>query len=227
MVLFDWAWNNKGLRAFYVVKRMRAIILSWEYPPRIVGELADYVKKLSLQLAKNTVDVYIVTYHDYLTGVSSDLEGIKIFRVSNPVRTHIGVLTWVLTLNQEVERATANIYYSNNKQIDLIDAHDWHFIPAAITIKKALNIPFIYSVESLEEHRSHGANSPFNRAIKSIEWLGMYEAEKLIVKSEWMRDEVLRLYQVPLEKVKVIQPKSAGWIKEILETYNSLKRGIP
>ena len=122
-----------------------------------------------------------------------------------------------------MERAASNIYYGANKHIDLIDAHDWHFIPAAVTLKKALNIPFVYSVESLEEHRSHGANSPFNMAIKSIEWLGMYEAEKLIVKSEWMRDEVSRLYKVPLEKVKVIQPKSAGWIKEVLETYKSLK----
>lgn len=202
---------------------MRVIILSWEYPPRIVGQLAYYVKELGVQLVKNNVEVYVVTYHDYLTGLYNEPEGIKTFRVANPVRTHIGVLTWVLTLNQEVERAASNIYYSANKHIDLIDAHDWHFIPAAVTLKKALNIPFVYSVESLEEHRSHGANSPFNMAIKSIEWLGMYEAEKLIVKSEWMRDEVSRLYKVPLEKVKVIQPKSAGWIKEVLETYKSLK----
>ena len=202
---------------------MRVIILSWEYPPRIVGQLAYYVKELGVQLVKNNVEVYVVTYHDYLTGLYNEPEGIKTFRVTNPVRTHTGVLTWVLTLNQEVERAAANIYYGANKHIDLIDAHDWHFIPAAVTLKKALNIPFVYSVESLEEHRSHGANSPFNMAIKSIEWLGMYEAEKLIVKSEWMRDEVLRLYKVPLEKVKVIQPKSAGWIKEVLETYKSLK----
>ncbi len=202
---------------------MRVIILSWEYPPRIVGQLAYYVKELGVQLVKNNVEVYVVTYHDYLTGLYNEPEGIKTFRVTNPVRTHTGVLTWVLTLNQEVERAASNIYYGANKHIDLIDAHDWHFIPAAVTLKKALNIPFVYSVESLEEHRSHGANSPFNMAIKSIEWLGMYEAEKLIVKSEWMRDEVSRLYKVPLEKVKVIQPKSAGWIKEVLETYKSLK----
>ena len=202
---------------------MRVIILSWEYPPRIVGQLAYYVKELGVQLVKNNVEVYVVTYHDYLTGLYNEPEGIKTFRVTNPVRTHIGVLTWVLTLNQEVERAASNIYYGANEHIDLIDAHDWHFIPAAVTLKKALNIPFVYSVESLEEHRSHGANSPFNMAIKSIEWLGMYEAEKLIVKSEWMRDEVSRLYKVPLEKVKVIQPKSAGWIKEVLETYKSLK----
>jgi glycosyltransferase involved in cell wall biosynthesis len=204
---------------------MHAIILSWEYPPRIVGQLADYVRELAGQLVKNKVETCVVTYDDFLTGEYDEPDGVKTCRVTNPVRTHIGVLTWVLTLNQEIERAAANIYYKTGKQVDLMDAHDWHFIPAAVTLKKALNLPFIYSVESLEEHRSHGANSPFNMAIKSIEWLGMYEAEKLIVKSDWMRDEVYRLYKVPLEKVKVILPKSANWMKNVLETYQTVAGG--
>jgi glycogen(starch) synthase len=204
---------------------MHAIILSWEYPPRIVGHLADYVRELAVQLVKNKVETYVVTYHDFLTGEYDESDGVKTYRVTNPVRTHIGVLTWVLTLNQEIERAAANIYYNTGKQVDLMDVHDWHFIPAAVTLKKALNLPFIYSVESLEEHRSHGANSPFNMAIKSIEWLGMYEAEKLIVKSDWMRDETYRLYKVPLEKVKVIPPKSVNWIKNVLETYQTVAGG--
>lgn len=204
---------------------MHAIILSWEYPPRIVGHLADYVRELAVQLVKNKVETYVVTYHDFLTGEYNESDGVKTYRVTNPVRTHIGVLTWVLTLNQEIERAAANIYYNTGKQVDLMDVHDWHFIPAAVTLKKALNLPFIYSVESLEEHRSHGANSPFNMAIKSIEWLGMYEAEKLIVKSDWMRDEAYRLYKVPLEKVKVIPPKSVNWIKNVLETYQTVAGG--
>ena len=204
---------------------MHAIILSWEYPPRIIGHLADYVRELAVQLVKNKVETYVVTYHDFLTGEYDEPDGVKTYRVTTPVRTHIGVLTWVLTLNQEIERAAANIYYNTEKQIDLIDAHDWHFIPAAATLKKALNLPFIFSIESLEEHRSHGANSPFNMAIKSIEWLGMYESEKLIVKSDWMRDEVFRLYKVPLEKVKVIPPKSVNWVKNVLETYQTVVGG--
>lgn len=204
---------------------MRVIIFSWEFPPRIVGQLADYVKKFTVQLVKNNVETYVITYHDYLTGQYEEPEGIKTCRVTNPVRTHIGVLTWVLTLNQEVERAAANIYYNTNKKIDLIDAHDWHFIPAAVTLKKAISLPFIYSVESLEEHRSHGANSPFNMAIKSIEWLGMYEAAKVVVKSEWMRDEVVRIYKVPVAKIKVIMPESTTWMKDILETYKSVMGG--
>jgi len=207
------------------VKIMHVIIFSWEYPPRIVGQLADYVKELAMQLVKNDVETHVVTYHDYLIGQYDEPEGVKTYRVANPVRTHIGVLTWVLTLNQEVERAAANIYYSVSKQIDLIDVYDWHFIPAAVTLKKGLDIPFIYSVESLEEHRSHGANSPFNMAIKSIEWLGMYEAKKLIVKSEWMKDEVSRLHKVPIEKVKVVSLKSTSSLKSILETYRNVAGG--
>lgn len=205
---------------------MVIVVFSWEYPPRIVGELANYVKELATQLVKNNEKAWVVTYHDFLTGEYEEPEGVKTFRVTNPVHTHIGVLTWVLTLNQEVERVAANIYYASNKQVDLIDVHDWHFIPAAVTLKNALAIPFVYSVESLEEHRSHGANSPFNMSIKSIEWLGTYEAEKLLVKSEWMRGEITRIYRVPTAKIKVVQPKSANWIKDILETYRNSRPGI-
>jgi hypothetical protein len=204
---------------------MQIIIFSWEYPPRIVGQLADYAKKLATQLARNKVQVYVVTYHDYLTGGHDDPEGVKTIRVTNPVRTHIGVLTWVLTLNQEVERAAANVYYDLGKHTDLINVHDWHFIPAAVTLKKALDVPFIYSVESLEEHRSHGANSPFNMAIKSIERLGMYEAKKLLVKSEWMRNEILNTYKVPIEKTRVVTPESSEWIRDILEIYRNVAEG--
>jgi glycosyltransferase involved in cell wall biosynthesis len=204
---------------------MEVLIFSWEYPPRIVGHLADYVRELAGQLVKNNVKTYVVTYHDFLTGGYDEADGIRTFRVTNPVKTHIGVLTWVLTLNQEVERAAANIYYNSSGHISLIDVHDWHFIPAAVTLKKALGLPFVFSVESLEEHRSHGANSPFNMAIKSIEWLGMFEAEKLVVKSDWMRNEVGRVYKVPLEKIVVIPPRSAGWIKHVLSVYQGLVGG--
>ncbi len=201
---------------------MRVLVFSWEYPPRIVGQLANYVKKLAAELVRNKVDVYVVTYHDFLTGGHDDSDGVKTIRITNPVRTHIGVLTWVLTLNQEAERVAANVYYDVGKQVELMDIHDWHFIPAAVTLKKALGIPFIYSIDSLEEHRSHGANSPFNMAIKSIEWLGMFEAEALIVKSEWMRDEAVRLYKVPAGKIRIISPDSKSWIEDTLETYKNV-----
>jgi glycosyltransferase involved in cell wall biosynthesis len=202
---------------------MRVIIFSWEYPPRVVGQLAEYVRDLASRLVKNNVETHVVTYHDYWTGLFEEADGVKTHRITNPVRTHIGVLTWVLTLNQESERIAANIYYDSARKIDLIDAYDWHFIPAAVTLKKALGMPFIYSVESLEEHRAHGANAPFNMAIKSIEWLGTFEAEQLLVKSEWMKDEVSRLYKVPSGKIKVISPRSNHLMRSVLEVYKGVE----
>ncbi|MBS7607592.1 MAG: glycosyltransferase [Candidatus Bathyarchaeia archaeon] len=201
---------------------MRVIVFSWEYPPRVVGKLANYVRELSLRLAKDGgVETFLITYHDYWTGEFEE-EGVKVCRVTNPVKTHISVLTWVLTLNQEVERAAANIYYKSGKLIDLIDVQDWHFIPAAVTLKKAFGIPFVYSVESLEDHRSHGANAPFNMAIKSIEWLGTYEASVVLVKSDWMASEVIRAYKVPEAKVKVVNPETKHWFEDILKVYKGV-----
>jgi glycogen(starch) synthase len=151
--------------------------------------------------------------------LTEEPNGVKTVRVANPVRTHIGVLTWVLTLNQEAERAAANIFYQAGKQIDVLDIYDWHFVPAAVTLKNALGIPFVYSVDSLEDHRSHEANLPYNMAIKSIEWLGLYEAAKVTAKSEWMRDEIVRIYKAPKEKIQVIPPSSSDWVTEVLSVY--------
>ena len=205
---------------------MRIIIFSWEYPPRIISKLAEYVSALATQLVKNKVETHVVTYHDSLTGATEEANGAQVVRVANPVHTHISVLTWVLTLNQEVERAAANIYYQAAKQVSLIDVYDWHFIPAAVTLKNAFGVPFVYSVESLEDHRSPAPSSPSSMAIKSIEWLGFYEAAKVNVKSEWMRDEIVRIYNVPAEKIRVVQPNSNSWVKEVLAVYAAAAGGV-
>jgi hypothetical protein len=139
--------------------------------------------------------------------------------VASPVHANIGVLTWDLTLNQEVERAAASIYYQAGKHVNLIDVYDWHFIPAAVTLKNALNIPFVYSVESLEDHRSANSNTPYNMSIKSIEWLGFYESSKVTAKSEWMLDEIVRIYNTPKKKIQVVLPTAKTWIDNIMKVY--------
>ena len=204
---------------------MRVIIFSWEYPPRVVGQLADYINALATQLVKRKVETYVVTYNDSLTGAAEEPSGVKVVRVANPVRTHIGVLTWDLTLNQEVERVAANIYYQAGKHINLIDVYDWHFIPAAVTLKNALNIPFVYSVESLEDQRSPNSNTPYNMSIKSIEWLGFYEAKRVSVKSKWMRDEVVRIYDVPNEKIEVVSAGTSSWVRDVVRLYKTVTGG--
>ena len=202
---------------------MRIIIFSWEYPPRIVGKLSEYVKAISTQLVEK-VDVIIITYDDIPGQVVEDT-GVKTIRVSNPVKTHIGVLTWVLTLNQEAERVSAKAYYDAANQIDVINAFDWHFIPAAATMKYGLGIPFVFSVESLEDHRSNFANNPYNMAIKSLEWMGFYEASLVAVKTQWMKDEIVRIYKVPKEKIKVISSNVEDRLTDLLTVYQLLSGG--
>lgn len=198
---------------------MRVVLFSWEYPPRIVGKLAEYVSSLAAQLVKNRIETHVITYNDSLTGASEEANGVKVFRVANPVRSHVSLITWDLTLNQEIERAAANVYYQSGKHINLIEVFDWHFIPAAVTLKNALGVPFVYSVDSLEDHRSPGADAPFNMAIRGIEWLGFFEAKKVTAKSDWMQTEITRLYKVPKEKISIIPLNSDSWVKDIINVY--------
>ena len=202
---------------------MRVIILTWEFPPRIVGQLSYYVNSLAIELVKRGIDTYVVTYDDHLSGYHEGKDGVKAFRLSNPVKAQLNVLTWSLTLNQEFERVVSDIYYSVNRRVDFIDVHDWHCIPAAASLKSGLNIPFFFSVDSLEDHRSHGANAPLNLSIKSIERLGAHESARITVKSDWMKQQVNQIYAAPLENIDVVSPYSSSWIDEILESY---KKGI-
>jgi glycosyltransferase involved in cell wall biosynthesis len=204
---------------------LRALLFTWEYPPRTVGKLSQYVNELAAELVKSKVETYVVTFHDSLTGETKEPNGVSVFRVANPVRTHVSLITWDLTVNQEVERAAANIYYRENKQIDVIDIYDWHFIPAAVTLKHALGIPFVYSADSLEDHRSPGANAPLNMAIRGIEWLGFYEAQTITAKSDWMRDEIMRIYKVPAEKIAVLPTNVEATAKTLIKIYKDLGRG--
>ncbi len=198
---------------------MRVIIFTWEFPPRIVGQLSHYVNKLAIDLVKKSVDTYVVTYHDSWVGYHQGADGVKAYRVSNPVKSQINIITWALNLNQEVERVAADIFYFVKREVDLIDVCDWHFTSAAVSLKRGLGIPFVFSIDSLEDHRSHGSSAPLSLSIKGLELLGVDEAERVLVKSEWMKQEVKRIYKTPLEKIDIVSPYSQAWIDEILIAY--------
>jgi len=55
--------------------------------------------------------------------------------------------------------------------------------------------------------------------------LGFYEATRISAKSEWMQNEIVRIYNVPKEKISVIAPNTASWIKEMIELYNTVSGG--
>ena len=43
---------------------MKILMLTWEYPPRIVGGIARVVHDLSKRLIKDGHEVYVVTYKE-------------------------------------------------------------------------------------------------------------------------------------------------------------------
>jgi glycogen(starch) synthase len=203
---------------------LRAIVLTWEYPPRIIGEMANRVKTLADALVKRNVEVHVVTFDDWRVGLEVD-NNVIIHRISNPVRTHTSILTWALTLNIEMERVVADIYYNAHGKVDIVHAHDWLCVPAAVGLKHALQIPFVLTIHSTEDYRSHGSTTPFNLAIKSIEWNGLYEATKVIVHSQEMMMEVLMGYRVPESKIAVVPITAPLWIDKILDIYSSARGG--
>jgi len=198
---------------------LRIIIFTWEFPPRVVGQLAYYVNKLAAELIKKNIDTYVITYNNSWIGSHQGADGIKAYRISDKVRPQINILTWMLSLNQEAERAAADIYYSMKHEANLIDVHDWHFIPAAVTLKRALGIPFVFSIDSIEPHRSRNSGAPLSLSIRSIESLGVSEAVKIIVKSEWMRQELKQSYNASDDMIETVSPQSETWIDEILAGY--------
>jgi len=198
---------------------VRVILLSWEFPPRVVGQLAYYVNRLAVELVRKNVDVFVVTYNNSWVGFHQGADGVKAYRISDRVRPQINVLTWILSLNQEVERAASDVYYSVEHAVNLLDVHDWHFVPAAVTLKKAFGVPFVFSVDSIEYHRSGNTGGPLNVSISNIESLGFNEAAKIIVKSEWMKQELKRYHNAQEEKVHVVLPHSEEWVSKTLEVY--------
>jgi len=183
-----------------------------------------YVSRVATQLVRKNIDVYVVTHDDSRTGLDQRQDGLKVFRVTNPVKTHISILTWDLTIAAEFERASSDIVCSTARTVSLIDAQEWLCVIPAVALKKAFDIPFVYSVHSIEDQRSRGATSPFNLAIANVERLGCAEAERVLVKSAEMRDQLKIRYGVSPNRIDVVQPSSDTWIDDIVKVYEKAMR---
>ena len=194
-------------------------ILAWEYPPRIIGEMAYYVQKLALEISKRH-HVSVITTHDAPYSHEKVSNGFEIYRLQNPVEPHVNVVTWAQSLCAEVQRMVADIYYDEPERLDMIDTHEWHFAAAAVGLKKALHLPFVLTLHSLEDHRSSDPSLPLSISIRGLESLGAYECEKVVTSSDRMRAEVERVHKVPSFKVRTVIPGSHSWAEQTAQVYH-------
>ncbi len=196
---------------------LKVLILSWEYPPHIVGEMAWHVRELTKRLKARGLEVYVLTYSPSDERVEVD-EGVIVSRVKPPINVTTNIVVWSFIFTTKLQAAAADLIYKLGS-FDVVDAHEWITVDAALALKDCFDAPFIYTIHSLEKHRSANSATPLNIAIESIEEIGCREAKRIIVNSEWMRKEVSAKIRGVDEKIKVAPPYTESWVDKVLEAY--------
>lgn len=182
---------------------MKILMLSWEYPPRVVGGISRVVHDLSHKLVKDGQDVTVVTYRDGDTPYFEDDDGVKVHRVDNFMIAPNNFIDWIMQLNFNMIAKTGEIIAKEGK-FDVIHAHDWLTAYAAKTLKTSYNIPMICTIHATEAGRNNGIRTDMQKYINDTEWLLTYEASEVIVNSNYMKSEIQRLFGLPFEKINVV-----------------------
>ena len=184
---------------------MRILILSWEFPPRIVGGLGKHVHRLSLALAEAGHTVHVVTRDHPDAPAEEEVDGVHVMRVGEypPVVPFEELIPWVMQFNLGVlERATKLLL---EEEVDLVHAHDWLVAYAAAGVKNLFDVPLVSTIHATEFGRHQGnLPGPMNKLIHQIEWWLTYESRRSITCSHYMHDQIREIFELPAAKLDVI-----------------------
>ena len=182
---------------------MKILMLTWEYPPRIVGGIARVVHDLSHRMIKDGHEVTVVTYHDGNTPYYENDKGVEVYRVDNYMINPNNFIDWIMQLNFNMI-SKANQIINEKGKFDVIHAHDWLVAYAAKSIKEANSIPLVATIHATESGRNSGIHDETQRYINDTEWMLTYESTEVIVNSNFMKSDIQRLFGLPFEKINVI-----------------------
>ena len=182
---------------------MKILMLTWEYPPRIVGGIARVVHDLSKRLIKDGHEVTVITYKEGNVPYFEDDKGVKVYRVDNYMINPNNFIDWIMQLNFNL-LAKANEIIDKEGKFDVIHAHDWLVAYAAKSLKNSYDIPIVATIHATEAGRNSGIHDETQRYINDTEWMLTYEANEVIVNSNYMKCELQRNFGLPFEKINVI-----------------------
>ena len=181
---------------------MKILMLSWEYPPRIVGGISRVVHDLAQAMARKGNEVHVVTCWEQGAPEFEKDKEVFVHRVPTYQITASSFIDWVMHLNFSLlEKA---IEVANEVNFDIVHAHDWVVAYAAKTLKHSFKIPLISTIHATEHGRNHGLHNDMQTYISSVEWLLTFESWKVICNSEYMRNETTHVFQLPEDKLNVI-----------------------
>jgi len=182
---------------------MRILMLSWEYPPRIVGGISRVVHDLAQKLGEKGNEVHIVTCLEHNTPEEEKDKHVYVHRVRSYEIAANNFIGWVMHLNFALLQRCIRLINTEGP-FDIIHAHDWIVAYASIVLKKSFSAPLVATIHATEWGRNWGIHNEEQKYISSVEWWLTYEAWKVIVNSEYMNNEVKQVFQLPSDKIKVI-----------------------
>jgi glycosyltransferase involved in cell wall biosynthesis len=176
---------------------MKVLILSWEYPPHIIGGLGKHVYHISKALASKNIDTTVITYTDGTSKSEEIIDNVRVLRVNPYSLRYPDFTSWIHGMNLlMIEKAL------KFRNFDIIHVHDWLTALAGINIKHIMRKPLIATIHSTELGRRRGyLSNDHEKHIHEVEWILTYEAWRIICCSNYMVNEVSNFFQCPLNKI--------------------------
>jgi glycogen synthase len=184
---------------------MRALILSWEYPPLIEGGLARHVRKLSENLVDHDVEVHVLTRGHEESPAEEERGGVLVHRVREPERPReLGeFVTWIEHMNADM--LAAGVELGDRYDFDLVHGHDWLVAVAGDHLAKRFRCPLVVTIHATEYGRHQGwVNEHPQSHIHGVETWMANRAERVITCSSYMREHVADIYGLEERRIAVI-----------------------
>ncbi|HEY4017849.1 MAG TPA: glycosyltransferase family 4 protein, partial [Pseudonocardiaceae bacterium] len=157
---------------------MRVLMLSWEYPPVVVGGLGRHVHALARHLAAAGHEVVVLCRHesgsDASTHPTADavIEGVRVIRVAEDPPHLVferDLLAWTLAMGHAMVRAAHRLL--GEWRPEVVHAHDWLVVHPAVALAELLDVPLVATMHATEAGRHSGwLSQPLNQQVHSAEW---------------------------------------------------------
>jgi hypothetical protein len=149
-----------------VIAVKRVLVLTPEYPPRIIGDVSTNAHLVSKGMADEGILTSVVTFDDWRPGEMVE-EGIRVSRIASPIKTFYSILTWTPLVTPEFVRASSNII--RGEGVDLVLSFEWLTGLSAMTISTVHDLPLVCAFHSVESQRNPFRNSPLSQGVSYLE----------------------------------------------------------
>jgi len=187
-----------------MAKELTIMMLTWEFPPRIIGGISPHVYHLSKSLARNGIKIYVVTCDFPGAPQHEIIDGVEVFRINPYKNPSPDFATWVYLMNVNMQKEAAALVNSLGGKVDVFHAHDWLVADAGIGLKHVFRRPLLTTIHSTEIGRRNGIHFDYEKMIHETEaWL-TYEAWRVICCSDYMVSHVRWAFGLPEDKLVMV-----------------------